>query len=268
MSEDSSRHFVQSLRKGLEVIASFTEDHPRQTLSDVARRTGMTRASARRFLLTLVDLGYVDHDGTIFSLRPTVLQIGRSYLSMLTLPDIAEPHMRSLSEAVGEAVSLCLLDAEDAVIVAQQRPGRILSHQTYVGSRLPALASSPGRVLLAGLSDQELDEFVGAAKIRRLTPHTLTDRARIGEVIRGVRRTGYAVTDEEYRIGIRAIAMPIYQRPDSPAASLAVSVRSRRVSARMLVNDMLPKLQLTIHAIEGDLARQANRRQNPDPAGT
>lgn len=268
MSEDKSRHFVQSLSKGLDVIASFTEDHPRLTLSDVARRTGMTRASARRFLLTLVELGYVDHDGTLFSLRPTVLQIGRAYLSMLTLPDIAEPHMRSLSDAVGEAVSLCLLDEEDAVIVAQQRPGRILSHQTFVGSRMPALACSPGRILLAGLSDQDLDQFIARAKIRRLTPHTLTDRERLSTAIKQVRRTGYAVTDEEYRMGIRAIAMPIYQRPDSPAASLTVSVRSRRVSARMLINDMLPKLQLTIHAIEADLARRANRRQHPDPAGT
>lgn len=266
--ETPPRHYVQSLARGLAVIGCFDSDHPRRTLSDVARATGLTRASARRFLLTLVDLGYVERDGDQFSLRPAVLNIGRAYLSMLTLPDIAEPHMRSLSNDVGEAVSLCILDEFEAVVVGQSRPGRLGHNLTTIGSRLYANSSAAGRCLLAGMDDATLIKALANAEIPKLTKHTITDRTKILEAVQVVRRAGYSVTEEEFRMGITSLAMPIYQASDTPAAALTVSARSRRVSERTLVATILPKLQLTAHAIESDLARRAYERTHPDPTGT
>lgn len=264
---DSPRHFVQSLAKGLSVLDCFDADHQRRTLSSVAAATGLTRASARRFLLTLVDLGYVSRDRDQFTLRPTVLNIGRAYLSMLTLPDLAEPHMRVLSTEVGEAVSLCVLDKGDAVVIAQSRPGRSGLIPTSIGSRLHANSSAAGRCLLAGMSDDELIRWLRTAEIPKLTKHTTVDKAEILDAIRGVRRAGYSVVDEEFRMGISAIAMPIYQASDTPAAAITLSARSRRVTADALIRTMLPKVQLAAHAIESDLARRSYERQHPDPVG-
>lgn len=265
---DPHRHYVQSLAKGLAVIGCFDAGHQRRTLSSVAAATGLTRASARRFLLTLVDLGYVARDGDQFSLRPTVLNIGRAYLSMLTLPELAEPHMRALSNEVGEAVSLCVLDEGDAVVVAQSRPGRTGMVQTSVGSRLHANSSAAGRCLLAGMSDDELISWLRHAEIPKLTKHTTVDRAAILDAIRAVRRAGYSIVDQEFRMGISAIAMPVYQASDTPAAAITLSARSRRISGDALEQTMLPKLQLTAHAIESALARRSYERQHPDPIGT
>lgn len=249
------------------MLGCFDADHQQRTLSSVAAATGLTRASARRFLLTLVDLGYVARDGDQFSLRPAVLNIGRAYLSMLTLPDLAEPHMRALSTEVGEAVSLCILDEGDAVVVAQSRPGRSGLVSTSIGSRLHANSSAAGRCLLAGLREDDLIGWLRHAEIPKLTKHTNINKAEILDAIRAVRRAGYSVVDEEFRMGISAIAMPIYQASDTPTAAITLSARSRRVTAEALVQTMLPKLQLTAHAIESDLARRSYERQHPDPVG-
>lgn len=260
MSEAYPKDFVKSLAKGLEVIGSFNAEHPHQTLSDVARNTGMTRASARRFLHTLTSLGYVEQDGPRFSLRPTVLKIGRAYLSMLTLPDVAEPHMRALAATVGEPVSLTVLDGLETVVVVQSQPGRNAENFINVGERVSALATASGRCLLAQLTEEEVEELTRGQTVPPLTATTQRDVSVVREEIRVARRAGYATIDQEFRPHVRSIAMPVYAGINKTPAVLVVSARSRRVTSEELVSDVLPKLQLTAHAIEADYTRTMARR--------
>src|SRR4051794_23310019 len=158
MAEPRNSDFVQSLERGLSVIRAFDEEHRELTLSDVARATGLTRAAARRFLLTLVKLGYVHLDNGRFSLRPRVLELGFAYLSSLSLPEVAQPHLEALVAKVNESSSISVLDDMDVVYVVRVPTRRIMSITLAVGTRLPAYATSMGRVLLASLSEDELDE--------------------------------------------------------------------------------------------------------------
>src|SRR5690606_426999 len=172
---DQSRepHFVQSLERGLAVIRAFDADHPELTLSEVARACDLTRAAARRFLLTLVDLGYMRTDGRLFALSPRVLELGYAYLSSLTLPEVAEPHLERLVAQVRESSSVCVLDGDDVVYVARVPTSRIMTVTINVGTRFPAYATSMGRVLLAGLPDEELDKYLARVKLVAFTARTV-----------------------------------------------------------------------------------------------
>src|SRR3954465_6633270 len=172
---DRGSYFVQSLERGLAVIRAFDAEHPELTLSDVARATGLTRAAARRFLLTLTDLGYVRSDGRLFMLTARVLELGYAYLSALSLPEVAEPHLEALVAEVRESSSLSVLDGDDIVYVARVPTSRIMRVAINVGTRFPAYATSMGRVQLAGLPEAELDAYLERAELRRLTPHTLSE---------------------------------------------------------------------------------------------
>src|SRR3954453_58835 len=165
---DRGDHFVQSLERGLAVIRAFGTEDPELTLSDVARRTGLTRAAARRFLLTLADLGYVRSDGKRFALTPRVLELGYAYLSSLSLPEIAEPHLERLAAAVRESSSVSILDGDEIVYVGRVPTSRIMRVSITVGTRFPAYATSIGRVLLAGLSEDDLDAYLARATITPL----------------------------------------------------------------------------------------------------
>ncbi|WP_158716273.1 IclR family transcriptional regulator C-terminal domain-containing protein [Blastococcus sp. Marseille-P5729] len=261
MSGERSRDFVQSLAKGLDVIASFTAERRRQTLSEVARNAGLTRATARRFLLTLTELGYVERDGDRFSLRPTVLQIGRSYLSMLTMPDIAEPHMRALASSIGEDVGLVVLDELDGVVVAECEPGRAADNFVRVGQRIPALASASGRVLLAQLPEDELAALTRGKDVPQLTESTQRDLAAVLEEVRRARRAGYTIVDNEFQDGVQSVALPVYAGINQHPAAMVISVRSRRVSPAELVENYLPQLQHTAHRIEADYTRTLSSRR-------
>jgi IclR family pca regulon transcriptional regulator len=194
---EDSPDFVQSLARGLSVVRAFDRDHPRLTLSQVAVRSGLTRAVARRNLLTLRHLGYVGADGRDFYLRPRVLELGYSYLSSLGLGEIALQAMEELSHRVGESCSMAVLDDADIVYVARVPVRRVMSIALGVGARLPAFATSMGRVMLAGLGDAELDAWIAANRMRAITPHTLhkpaawrASSAAIGAAARSSARTG------------------------------------------------------------------------------
>ena len=178
MSATQSRNsdFVQSLERGLAVIRAFDAEHRELALSDVARATGLTRAAARRFLLTLVKLGYVNFADGRFSLRPRVLELGYAYLSSLTLPEVAQPHMEALVAKVNESSSISVLDDLEVVYVVRVPTRRIMSITLSVGTRLPAYATSMGRVLLANLPEDELEERLSRIEIRPLTARTVKDK--------------------------------------------------------------------------------------------
>jgi IclR family pca regulon transcriptional regulator len=216
---------LQGLERGLAVIQAFSAEAPAMTLSEVARRTDTSRASARRILLTLEELGFVRSDGREFSLSPRVLSLGWSYLSALSLWEVARPFMEELSEEVQETCSACTLDLPDIVFVARAPARRrLLTMSLDVGSRLPAYATAMGRVLLAGLTDDAVAEHLAATPLTPLTPRTVTDATELAAIVAAVRRDGYCIVDEELELGLRSISVPM-----GPAALNLCAAPSRDV---------------------------------------
>ena len=250
---DRNSDFVQSLERGLAVIRAFDGDHRELALSEVARATGLTRAAARRFLLTLVTLGYMSVTDGRFSLRPRVLELGYAYLSSVSLPEVAEPHMESLVAEVNESSSISVLDDTDVVYIVRVPTRRIMSITLSVGTRLPAYATSMGRVLLAGLPDPELDERLERIDLVRLTARTITDQAPLRATLDAVRQQGYAIVDQELEEGLRSIAVPIRDGSGVVVAALNVSVHASRASVAALRKEFLPPARRTADAIEQDL---------------
>ena len=245
--------FVQSLDRGLAVIRAFGPDRERLSLSEVARATGLTRAAARRFLLTLVKLGYVRSDGREFSLRPKVLELGYAYLSGLALPEVAQPHLEDLSARLHESSSISVLDGHYIVYVARVATKRIMTVAISVGTRFPAYAASMGRVLLAGLPQEELERYLAEATFEAFTERTVTDPDRLRELIAETRRNGYSIIDQELEHGLRAIAVPIYDSSGAVTAAINVSAHASRLSPDAMRKQLLPGLLETAHNIEADL---------------
>jgi IclR family transcriptional regulator, pca regulon regulatory protein len=245
---------VQSLERGLAVIRAFDADHPDLSLSDVARATGLPRAAARRFLLTLVDLGYVRTDGKLFALRPRILELGYAYLSSIALPDVAQPHLETLAAKVHESCSLSVLDGGDIIYVARVPTRRIMTVAINVGTRFPAYATSMGRVLLAGLSPVELDDYLSRTELRHLTPKTISDPTKLRAALQRVAASGFALVDQELEVGLRSIAVPVHDVDGTTVAALNVSMHVGRGSADAARRELLPHLRETAAAIEADLS--------------
>ena len=246
--------YVQSLERGLAVIRAFGAENPELRLSDVARATGLTRAAARRFLLTLVQLGYIRQDGNTFSLRPRVLELGYAYLSALSLPEVAMPHMEALVADVNESSSIAVLDDLDIIYVARVPTQRIMTITIAVGTRLPAYATSMGRVLLAGLADDALDARLDRIQLERFTPTTATSLADLRERIDVARTAGWAMVDQELEQGVRSAAVPIRDAGGTVLAALNVSVHATRMTMPVLRREVVPRLLRTAAAIEVDLS--------------
>jgi IclR family transcriptional regulator, pca regulon regulatory protein len=242
MSTRSERHFIQSLARGLAVLQVFSRQHPAVTLSEAASLTGLTRATARRILLTLEELGYVRAEGRRFLPTPRVLAIGYAYLSSLDLWEGAEPHMAELAERTGESCSAATLDGAEVVYVARVPARRVMAVNLSVGARLPAYPTSLGRVLLAALGPAELDEHLAGVELRALTPRTVTDPARLRGILQEVRGQGWALVDQELEDGVRSIAAPVRDRAGRVVAAMNVSGHAGRVSVQQLREQFLPLL--------------------------
>jgi IclR family transcriptional regulator, pca regulon regulatory protein len=248
-----SGDFVQSLERGLAVIRAFGPERSQLTLSDVARATGLTRAAARRFLLTLVELGYMNTDGRVFSLRPRVLELGYAYLSTLGLNEVAAPHMEVLVATLRESSSTAVLDGDDVVYVVRVPTKRIMTVAISVGTRFPAYATSMGRVLLAGLPESERQQYLGRVRLEALTRRTVTDRQALAAIIDEVRVQGYALVDQELEEGLRSIAAPIADASGAVTAAINVSAHASRVTLDTLRRSYLPQLLVTAGRIQADL---------------
>jgi IclR family pca regulon transcriptional regulator len=242
--------FVQSLARGLAVIRAFDAEHTDLTLSEVARQTGLPRAAARRFLHTLVELGYVRADSGRFSLRPKILDLGYAYLSSMSLPELAAPHLEELVERVHESSSMSVLDGDEVVYVARVPTRRIMTVAINVGTRFPAYATSMGRVLLAARSDEWLDGYFASTKLRSLTEHTIADAAELRAELLRVRQQGWALVDQELEDGLRSLAAPVR---DGVVAAVNVSTSALRRGLDRVVADLLDPLLDTARRIEADL---------------
>ncbi|WP_415926885.1 IclR family transcriptional regulator C-terminal domain-containing protein [Mesorhizobium salmacidum] len=220
------------------------------TLTEMAEEAGLTRAGARRLLLTLVATGYATQSGRLFSLSPRLLTIARTSLGGASLWTFATPIMRDMAAQFDEACNAAVLSGEDVVYVVRVPGRRILSVALDVGTMLPAYCTSMGRVLLSGLATDELKNFLAEAKIERRTPKTITRRAALGKAIDKARADGFAIADEELELGLRSIAVPIRDRADRIVAAINVSTQSARFSVEAMERDILPVLRKAKQRIE------------------
>jgi len=239
------------------VIRTLSAPGQGLTLAEVARETGLARAAARRFLLTLEDLGYVRSADRRFSLTPRVLELGYAFLSALTLPQIAQPHLRELVLRVQESSSVCVLDRTEIVYVTREPTQRIMTVAIAVGTRFPAYATSMGRVLLAGLEQPDFDAFLEGAELRPLTTRTLIDKRGLRTEVDQVRRQGWALVDQELEDGLRSVAAPIHNPRHQVVAAVNLSTHASRNTLDSIRREMLPPLLETAERIERDLAAGA-----------
>lgn len=252
--DEAGAPVIQSLVRGLKVIRAFDADHADMTLSDVARRTDLSRATARRILHTLAALGYVATDGKQFTLRPRILELGYTYLSSLNLPEIATPHLERLTAQVNESSSVALLDDDEIVYVARVATRRIMTVAITVGTRFPAHLTSMGRVLLAGLAPDERMRRIMAIDLSPRTNHTITDHRQLDAELARVAAQGWALVDQELEEGLRSIAVPLHEADGTVVAAINVSTTTRRGTPEAIRAEILPHLTATAAAIEADLA--------------
>jgi IclR family pca regulon transcriptional regulator len=235
-------NFVLSLARGLEVIESFEGHTEGQTVAEIARTTGLSRAAVRRLMITLERLGYAEYTGRVYRLKTRVLKLGFSYLTSTSLPTLAQPILERVTELVHESSSLSILDGDEIVYLARSAAKRVMSVSLSVGSRLPAYCTSMGRVLLAALPDEELAAYLDRVELKGLTPKTVTDKSSMLEIIQSVRAQDYALTDEELELGLRSIAVPVRNRQNRTVAAINVGVHAARVSTAEMIERLLPVL--------------------------
>jgi IclR family pca regulon transcriptional regulator len=246
--------YVQSFARGLAVLRTFGADAPALTLSEVAQRTGLTRAGARRILLTLLQLAYVEADGRLFRLTPKVLELGYAYLSSQPVWTQARPLLEQLSSDLRQACSAAVLDGDDIVYVARQSAHKTMSINLGIGSRLPAYCTSMGRVLLAGLPPQALRGRLEKTARLPLTPHTVTDVDRLVAIIGQVREQGWCLVSEELEPGLVSIAAPLRDRAGKVVAAINIGGQASVAAAAHLLEHSLPKLLATAAGVN-DLLR-------------
>ena len=239
--EEQAGYFVKSVGKAFDVLLAFTPDQPRLTVSQVAARTDMTRASARRFLLTLADLGYLRAEGQAFELTARSLDVGRAYLAGLTLPGVAGPHLKELAGELNETTALCILEGGDVVYVACVPSPRLLSVSITVGTRFPAWATSMGRVLLAGLPPAQLEEYLRTVRLHRFTDHSIGSTEDLRAEVEAARTRGWSMVSQELEEGLRGVAVPV-RRGNDVVAAANVSLQTHRAAAQDIKASVLPRL--------------------------
>ena len=252
----SNRDYVRSLARGLEVIRAFTRAQPRKTLSDISRTTGMTRATVRRFVHTLVREGYAESDGKYFSLKPKVLELGYAALSSMNFVDVAQPIIVRLAYKLKESVFVAVLEEADVVYVASSTPpDRFVSISVSVGSRAPAHAVSSGRVLLAMLPEEEQLAYIDSAKLEQYTPNTITSKVKLRAELEDARVKGWSIVDQELEIGLRSISVPIRDQAGRVIAALNVACPSSRITPEEMRSKILLELQAASQEITSNLQR-------------
>ena len=248
----AGRDLVGGLEKGLKVIESFDQERSRLSIAEVAEATGLTRAAARRYLITLTHLGYMRHENKLFSLTPAVLRLGQSYLHSARLPRIAQPLLYRLAYSLGEAASVGVLDDDQLVCVAAVSAGQLVSATLQPGTRVPAYCTANGRMLLASLPQESIERFLERAMPEPITRHTIVDKERLALEIARAREQGYALVDQELELGLRTIAVPVRNFRGDVVAAMNVSVHANRLPAGQMVERCLPaliKIQVELGAL-------------------
>ena len=237
-------NFMTSLARGLIVIQSFTQQSPQMTISQLSIKTGLSRAAVRRCLYTLTKLGFAGaEDGTRYSLRPRMLTLSHTYTASNTLSSAAQPILERMSTALRESFSVATLDGEDIVYIARTQVSRVMAVDLHIGSRLPAYCTSMGRVLLAFLPTDQLEQYLTKAVLTPHTNRTITSVEKLRLALRNVRRNGYALVDQEYEVGLRSMAVPVYAHSGRVVATVNLSGNAPRLSVLEMQSRYLTHLR-------------------------
>lgn len=236
------KNFISSLAKGLSLIEAFDSAHTRLTLSEAARRVDISPAAARRCLLTLRAIGYVQTDGKKFWLDHGVLRLAYAYSASTKLPRLLQPALDSLSERTRESASVAVLHRGQVLVAARSTARRSLTVGLSVGSSLPIHCSATGRVLLAALPVDERESLLAQSPLPQLTPHTVTDPSSLRKLLNACRNDGYALSNEEIEMGVRSLAVPILNVGGDAVGALSISSRADRMTASEMVAQFLPAL--------------------------
>ncbi|WP_329354969.1 IclR family transcriptional regulator C-terminal domain-containing protein [Vibrio natriegens] len=249
----SDKDFLTTFAKGLNVIRSFEPNSMNMTLTEVAKKNDLSRASARRFLLTMLKLGYVETDGNRFSLTAKVLELGYSYLSTLDVGGTVSTQLELVTQQLGESSSAAVLEGENIVYIARIPVRPLMAFNLQIGARLPAYATSMGRVLLSGLPEEELDHLLTQSNLIQLTPNTLTSPSELKAEIAKVRVQGYAINDQELELGLRSVAVPVFNRNGKLRLTLNVSCHSSKTTVDRMISEFVPVLKDTAQRISMSL---------------
>lgn len=252
-ADEAGPDYLESLARGLRVITAFDRDRRELTLSDVAKLVDLPRASVRRTLHTLIQLGYVETDERLFRLTPRILSLASAYLLSNPIVDVLQPAVERVSIQVKEACSAAVLDGSDMVMIAHASPHRVINVSAQIGLRLPAVSSSLGRVVLASMDDKELDRFLGNAQLRKLTAQTVTNKSELRKAIQAIRKDGHSLVDQEVEVGFRSISVPVKRIDGRTVAALNIGVHSERVALETMRDVFLPKLRETAAALQRQL---------------
>lgn len=253
---EQDRNFVQSLANGLSVIRCFGPERPDMSLAEVAEASGLSRAAARRIVLTLMQLGYIGQSRRRFSLRPSVLDLGYSYLSSVPVWEIIQPFLENLARQLRESCSASVREGQDIVYMARVPTTRIMSLHLTVGTRLPAFCTSMGRVLIAFDEEVERAAFLRACRPRAYTSRTVTDRTELAALIERARKDGWALVDQELEIGLISLAVPVLNAAGKAVAAMNVAAHASRVTKRAMLREFLPVLQEAGQRASRSIAKQ------------
>ena len=257
--------FIEGMAKGMAVLESFDTERQRLNATQAAQRAGLTRAAARRHLLTLAHLGYLESDGSHFWLSAKVLRFSGSYLASARLPRTVQPTLNRLAVQTRDAYSVAVLEGDSVVIVARSAAalalpaeqdwdgsslaaalpaaGRLTAYGMHLGARLPAHASSTGRVLLAALPESELSAWLEGRALARLTPYTVTDPAALRKILEQIRQQDFCIASEEHEIGVHAVAVPLRNLQGKTVGALNAVLPPARMARGAIQRELLPLLQ-------------------------
>ena len=244
---------IDGLRKGLEVICAFDDGTPRLTQSELALRLSLSRAAARRYLMTLTALGYMATDGRAFWLTPKVMRLGHSYVASARLPRTVFPALQKLTEACGESSNLAVLEGAETVYISRVNAAKLLSTGIEPGTRLPTHTSTAGRLLLSHLPAAALDEWLAGATLKRYTPLTVVDKSKLRQQIVRMRKQGWGITESQFEIGLRGIAVPLYDSAGDVVGALSVSMSIASLGAAASVKRFVPLLKAAAETLRSQL---------------
>jgi IclR family transcriptional regulator, pca regulon regulatory protein len=252
MKQAARKDFVEAFARGLEVIKAFDELHPVLGISEVANRTNLARPTVHRFLLTLEELGYVQSSPDGYSLTPKIVDLGMAYVSSRGIFNFAQSHMEALVRKLDQSCSLTQLDGSDVIYIARVTVPKIIHLAVTVGTRLPAVGTSMGHVLLAELDDAKIEEAVATPSLSIFVPAQRYTKEELFQHINFTRQHGYSLSDERFSYGVRAVAVPIRAKDGTVHSSLSMAAHANAASVEQLQEQYLPLLLETAAAISGD----------------
>jgi len=237
------------LAKGLAIIEAFSPHRTRLTVSEAAEASGTSRASARRCLLTLTELGYLEFDGKYFRPQPRLLALSSAYSGTRSLPQIAQPFLKAARDELHESISLAVLDRDTVLFIARSEAERLVTTGISIGTRIDLYCSATGRVLLSAWSDERLSAYLDSVKTEARTRHSLIKKSALRDAVRNAIAQGYAFTDQELEIGLRSIAIPVMDSRGAVVAAMSASASSARVTIQQMVKSFVPVLRASADSL-------------------